>query len=65
MPDARLRMVALAEDTRSSASMKVRIGRAEAERTIELAAAQGASRRQPGPIQEMFTNLTWSRFAGG
>jgi hypothetical protein len=36
---------------------KVRIGKAEAKRTIEFASSGGASPRQQGSIQEMFTNL--------
>jgi hypothetical protein len=40
----------------SGPSLKVRIGRAEAERTIELASARGASRRLRGPIQEILTD---------
>jgi hypothetical protein len=42
---------------RSGPSLKVRIGRAEAERTIDFASGRGASRRQRGPIQETLTNL--------
>jgi hypothetical protein len=41
----------------SGPSLKVRIGRAEAERTIDFAADRGASGHQRGPIQETFTNL--------
>jgi hypothetical protein len=42
---------------RSGPSLKVRIGKAEAERTIDFSFARNASRRQRGSIQETFTNL--------
>jgi hypothetical protein len=41
----------------SGASFKVRIGKAEAKRTIKYASGGGASPRQQGSIQEMVTNL--------
>jgi hypothetical protein len=42
---------------RSGPSLKIRIGKAEAERAIDFASGRVPSRRQRGSIQEMFTNL--------
>jgi hypothetical protein len=42
---------------KSGPTLKIRIGKAEVKRTIDLPLGRAASRPQRGPIQEMFTHL--------